>query len=155
MNLQWWQCGSIGAGLFLLVTVIGMPVKIFLANEGKPFPWSEFPWFALMIAIMGFILGVVFWLCRILTRRLGRAGDALTGLLIGDTFFLICMWLFQRESLLRFDSDTRIMLAVGTVVGLVLGVWIGNDLRKSIGNESRGEDNSSSPSFNAGKPLKQ
>jgi hypothetical protein len=144
MNLKWWQCGSIGAGLFLLVTVIGMPIKIFLMpNEGKPFPWSEFPRFALMIAIMGFILGVVFWLGRILTRRLGRAGDALTGLLIGDTFFLICMWLFQRESLLRFDSDTRIMLALGTVVGLVLGVWIGHDLRKSIGKESRSEDNSS------------
>jgi hypothetical protein len=130
-RLAWWHYGVMGVVVLLLATAIGAIIKIPLQlMRGQEVRWGEIPGFVGLLLLMGFACGITAWIGRLLTSRLGRLGDALTGMLVMDVFFLICMMFFMRESLMRFDSHARIMLALGTAVGLVLGVCIGRDMRK-------------------------
>lgn len=95
--------------------------------------WGEVAGFAAMIFAIGFACGVVNWIGLGLSRRFGAAGDALVGVAVMVVFFLGCMLAFDPGLLgPKLASGGMPMFGLAVVAGLVLGVWIGHDLRKEF-----------------------
>jgi len=134
-RISWWQVGLVGGVGLSLATLIGAPVKVnarLRAHPGEPIPWGELTALPLLVFAMGFLCGTIVWALRGLSRRFGLLGDALTGMIVMHVFFLTCMFLFA-PAMLRGETPGRGgMLLLGTVVGLILGAWIGHDLRSFV-----------------------
>lgn len=127
---RWWQFGLIGGFALSYATAI----KLFRAIRGGTDPdvdWGELPGFAATLFGMGFLCGVIVWAGRGLYRRIGLAGDAIVGLVVMVVFFISCAVVFEPSWLGdKFSTGGAPMFGFAAVLGLILGPWIGRDLRK-------------------------
>ena len=82
-------------------------------------------------AYAGLVGGVAYALTREPTRRFGRAGDSLTGLACAYAYlaaFGVPLGLFAHDDLFRSAAGWIAMLAVGTVIGALVGrFWLRGD----------------------------
>ena len=136
-RISWWRSSVLGGVVLSLVTLIGLPLKLvrllFPTTLPNPFPGPSLLGFPVFIFGLGFVCGSVVWALQGLPRRLGPLGDAITGWLVMIVFFVCCMLVFDRPMLLGKAPGREPMLLLGSVVGLVLGVWVGSDLRRELG----------------------
>lgn len=121
----------VGANIMLLATIIKV-IKAVSRFFSEDVPWTELISFPGQVLALGFVSGVMVWLVLPLSRKLGSLGDALVGLVTMNFFFLCCMFIFDRSLLPPQSLRGLPMLGLATVVGVVLGVWVGRDLRKFI-----------------------
>lgn len=135
-KVPWWPCGLLGGAVLSLVTLvrfIGAAAFLWLTGTAIPGGWREAAGLIALMFAMGFVCGVVAWAGQGLSRRLGLAGDALIGVAVMVVFFLGCMVVFDPEMLgPRFATGGIPMFGLAVVAGLILGAWIGHDLRKEI-----------------------
>jgi len=138
-RISWLQLSVVGGLTLSLVTLlIGAPFKIaayLFQHKSEPIAWGELIGFPFLIFGMGFLCGSVVWALQGLSRRLGLLGDAITGLVVMNVFFLSCMLIFDRAMLQGNAPGREAMLVLGSVAGLVLGGWIGRDLRRESASE--------------------
>lgn len=140
----WWQYGLIGGAGLSLATLIKF-IGAVIVGAARGADWGPAPGFAALIFAMGSLCGLVAWASQDLSRRFGPVGDALTGMAVMIVFFLCCMIVFAPEMLgPKFATAGAIMFGLAVVVGLILGVWIGHDLRKEIAARA-GSDRDQSP----------
>ncbi len=126
---RWWQYGLLGGVAFSLATLVKV-IGTIMRGAMERVAWTEAMGFALVIFGMGFMGGVVAWLGRGLSQRLGLVGDALVGMAVLLVTFTTCMLLFDPELLgSKWRSGGQIMLGLGALVGLIGGAWVGHDLR--------------------------
>jgi hypothetical protein len=132
-----WQCGLLGGFVLSFATLIKF-IRAVVGGAAGGVGWGEAAGFAAMIFAMGFVCGLVAWAGLGLSRRFGAAGDALVGVAVMVVFFLGCMLVFEPEMLgPRFASGGLPMFGLAVVAGLILGVWIGHDLRKEIAGSAK------------------
>jgi hypothetical protein len=134
-RISWWQVSVLGGLTLSLVTLVGVPIKLvqYWRRHGDAHvSWTELVLFPLLIFGMGFLCGTVVWALQGLPRRLGPLGDAITGLVVMVVFFLCCMLIFDPAMLQGRSPGRGFMLMLGSVVGLVLGAWVGRDLRREL-----------------------
>ena len=79
---------------------------------------------------MGFLGGTLVWFLHALSLRFGLRGDAIMGIIVMHAFFLNCMFVFAPSMLLGETLGRGIMPLFGALIGLLLGEWIGHDLRR-------------------------
>jgi hypothetical protein len=131
-KVPWWQFGLLGGVVLSLATLIKL-IRALVAGVAGGAEWSEAAGFAAMIFAMGFVCGLVAWAGQGLSRRFGMAGDAVVGVAVMVVFFLCCMLVFDPELLgPKLANGGVPMLGLAVVAGLILGVWIGHDLRKEF-----------------------
>jgi hypothetical protein len=142
-KVSWWQFGLLGGVVLSLATLVKL-VRAVIAGAAGGADWGEAPRFAVLIFAMGFVSGLVAWAGQGLSRRFGPAGDALVGMAVMVVFFLCCMLVFAPELLgPKLATGGVPMIGLAVVVGLVLGAWVGHDLRKEIAAGGRAEDDPS------------
>lgn len=126
----WWQYGLLGGGILSLTTFV-KAIPAVIRGVGEEVGLTEAVGFAAAIFGMGFVCGLVAWAGRGFSRRFGLVGDALVGMVVMLVFFGACMLLFD-PSLLgpKWSSGGLPMFGLGTLVGLIGGVWVGRDLRR-------------------------
>ncbi len=131
-SVSWWQCGLLGG--FVLMASTGVKFLRALVGGAAPgFGPGEAAGFAALMFAMGFICGLVGWAGLGLSRRFGLAGDAMVGAAVMVVFFLGCALVFAPEILgPKFVSGGIPMFGIAVAAGLVLGPWIGRDLRKEM-----------------------
>jgi hypothetical protein len=131
-KVTWWQCGLIG-GFVLSIASLNKLIRAVARGAAGGADWGEAVGFVAMMFAIGFTCGVVNWLGLGLSRRFGTTGDAMVGVAVMVAFFLGCMLVFDPDMFgPKFASGGVPMLALAMVVGPLLGVWIGRDLRKEF-----------------------
>jgi hypothetical protein len=128
---RWWQFGLVGGVGLSLATLIKV-IRVLGGTAGEA-TWGETVGFAAAIFGMGFVSGVIVWAGRGLYHRIGMAGDAIVGLVVMVVFFTSCMLISEPELLgPKFPTGGAPMLALGAVIGLIAGAWVGRDWRKEF-----------------------
>ena len=56
------------------------------------------------------------------------------------TSVLLCMWFFKPEALTQWDVTSLGLWGLGFVLGPIMGVWIGDAVRKEIHKEAAHKD---------------
>ena len=131
-KVTWWQTGLLGGFTLSLATLIKL-VRAVVAGAAGRADWSQATGFAALIFAMGFVCGLVAWAGLGLSRRFGMAGDAFVGVTVMVVLFLCCMLVFAPEFLgPKLATGGVPMLGLAVVTGLILGAWIGHDIRKEI-----------------------
>lgn len=125
-RISWWQCGLIGA-VVLSVATIEKLIKSVLMFSPVEFSWYGLLCFQLLIFAVGFICGFILWLALPLSRKLGRLGDGIIGIVTMEFFFLICMIIFDPSMLMPDPLKALPMLGMAMVFGFLLGMWMGRD----------------------------
>jgi hypothetical protein len=144
-KLSWWRCGLLGSFVLSFATLIKF-IRAVVGWAAGGADWGEAAGFAAMIFAMGFVCGLVAWAGQGLSRRFGAAGDALVGVAVMVVFFLGCMLVFAPEMFgPRFASGGVPMLGLAVVAGLILGVWIGRDLRREFAASAPQDGSSDRP----------
>ena len=149
-GLSWWKCGVWGATVLVLVTAVGVPLKVvayWVRYHAVDVPWRDVPFFLGAIPAMGFVGGVVVWLLLPLSRKLGAVGDALIGLVTMVVFFALCMFLFAPSLLMPNPARGLAMWVLAIIVGSVLGAWCGRDIRSFIRERGRAEPRRNIPTL--------
>jgi hypothetical protein len=145
ISLRWWHYGLFGGVVLSLATVVKAIGALLWGAFGRA-NWAEFPRFLAAVFAMGFVCGLVVWVGRGLSRRLGVAGDAVLGMIVMEVFFICCMFLFDPDLLGRKLSYGGLpMLGGGAVLGLLAGALIGRDVRRQWPRSDRGQHRGADP----------
>ena len=139
-GISWWKYGLLGMATLLGACSLGLPVKFIVHLVRFPadnIPWHEIPLVLLAVSAMGFVCGIVTWLLLPLSKKLGSIGDAIIGIIVIFTFFLFCMFLYDPSLLTQAPNRGFPMFVMAIIVGAVLGVWCGRDIRRFIKEQNQ------------------
>jgi hypothetical protein len=127
----WWKFGLLGSAVLTIATVVKIlkSVNKLLDNN---ISWSEMLVLGIRIPMAGFLCGLVVWLILPLSKALGVVGDAIVGMVTIIVFFFLCMFDYDPSLL---SSRGLPMFGLAVIIGAVLGIWVGRDLRKYIAEQ--------------------
>lgn len=127
-RLNWWQCGLLGA-LVLFVATCSNALHSLPRFFLKDVPWGELLYFPFQILLIGFAVGVIVRFFVPLAIWFGPIGDAMIGMIGMNVFFLLCMQI-DSSPIPPFSSRAVPLFALATVLGILMGVLVGRDIRK-------------------------
>lgn len=140
-GFKWWHGGLLGGAVLSVATgqkLLGeipamlagsMPLGKFLV---------ELPLFAAGIFALGFVCGVAGWAVWRILRSTGRLADVFVGIVVLNTFLMLCLWWFGGVT--GDWRDVAFFGTFGTVGGAIVGFTTGGKMRQDIWEEQRRRD---------------
>ncbi len=133
-NMPWWKWGVIGGLTLSLATVVKL-VR-YLAKSGiesvEEVTALKVVEFGAFLFTAGFACGISLWAIQHLFSGPRWLADAMSGVVVLEVLFLCCAFVFEPTWLTTNQAQGFPMFVGAAVLGLVLGPWIGRDVRKEL-----------------------